>query len=80
MRHAGIRRRQLKFAGLAIHLHHASRAPGDPDDMSLPNNRILAETMRARAIRCERGIDAHLGEFAERAPDVRDAPAAREGA
>ncbi|HEV7489470.1 MAG TPA: glycosyltransferase family 2 protein, partial [Rhodanobacteraceae bacterium] len=35
LRHAGVRRRQLKFAGLAIHLHHASRAPEDPNDMSL---------------------------------------------
>ncbi len=34
LRHAGVRRRQLKFAGLAIHLHHTTRAPDDPNDMS----------------------------------------------
>jgi len=71
LRHAGVRRRQLKFAGLAIHLHHASRAPDDPNDMSLPNNRILAETMRTKAVRCARGIDAHLAEFASPPPDLR---------
>ena len=71
LRHAGVRRRQLKFAGLAIHLHHRSRAPDDPNDMSLPNNRILAETMRTRAVRCERGVDGHLREFAEAPADLR---------
>jgi GT2 family glycosyltransferase len=73
MRHAGIRRRQIKFAALAIHLHHASRAPDDPNDMSLPNNRILAETMRTRATRCALGVDAHLREFAAPPPDLRGA-------
>lgn len=73
MRHAGVRRRQLKFAGLAIHLFHDSRAPDDPNDMTLPNNRILAETMRTHAVRCEQGIDAHVGELATPAPDLRAA-------
>jgi glycosyltransferase involved in cell wall biosynthesis len=73
LRHAGIRRRQLKFAGLAIHLHHRTRAPDDPNDMTLPNNRLLAETMATHAIRCERGVDAHLAEFAEPPPDLRTA-------
>jgi glycosyltransferase involved in cell wall biosynthesis len=75
MRHAGVTRRQLKFAGLAIHLFHNTRAPDDPNDMSLPNNRILAETMTTRAVRCERGVDAHLAEFAEPPPDLRGAGA-----
>ena len=73
LRHAGIRRRQLKFAGLAIHLHHASRAPQDPNDMSLPNNRLLAETMATRAVRCARGIDAHVAELSDPPPDLRAA-------
>jgi len=71
LRHAGVTRRQVKFAGLAIHLYHASRAPDDPNDMRLPNNRILRETIETRAIRCVRGIDAHLAEFAEPPPDLR---------
>ncbi|HEV7489986.1 MAG TPA: glycosyl transferase, partial [Rhodanobacteraceae bacterium] len=64
-----------KFAGLAIHLYHDSRAPEDPNDMTLPNNRILAETMRTHAVHCERGIDAHLGEFANPPADLRRASA-----
>ena len=71
LRHAGVRRRQLKHAGLAIHLDHVSRAPDDPNDMSLPGNRMIAETLRTRAVRCERGIDAHLAEFADALPDLR---------
>lgn len=73
LRHAGIRRRQLKFAGLAIHLRHSTRAPDDPNDMRLPNNRLLAETMATRAVRCERGIDAHGAELAAPPPDLRGA-------
>src|SRR5690242_4580455 len=75
MRHAGITRRQLKFAGLAIHLFHSTRAPDDPNDMSLPANRMIAETLRTRAVRCDLGIDAHLAEFAEAPPDLRAASA-----
>lgn len=80
LRHAGVRRRQLKFAGLAIHLYHSSRAPDDPNDMSLPNNRILAETMRTHAVRCERGIDGHLREFAKAPADLRETVAGSAGA
>ncbi|PWK92407.1 glycosyltransferase family 2 protein [Fulvimonas soli] len=61
---AGVRRRQLKWAALAVHLEHASRAQPDVDDMSLPNNRLFRATLEQRIVRCERGIDAHLAEFA----------------
>lgn len=71
LRNAGLRRRRLKFAGLAIHLQHASRAPVDPEDLSLPNNRILRETIDSGATRCEAGISRHLAEFAEPPPDLR---------
>lgn len=73
LRHAGIRRRQLKFAGLAIHLFHRTRAPDDPNDASLPANRMIAETLAERRIRCEIGVDGHLAEFAEPPPDLRAA-------
>lgn len=62
--HAGVRRRQLKWAALAVHLEHATRAPVDVDDMSLPNNRLYRATLAQRLVRCEQGIDAHLAEFA----------------
>jgi glycosyltransferase involved in cell wall biosynthesis len=73
LRHAGVRRRQLKFAGLAIHLHHRTRAPDDPNDPALPANRMIAETLATHAVRCERGVDQHLAEFAEPPPDLRAA-------
>lgn len=73
LRHAGVRRRQLKFAGLAIHLHHRTRAPDDPDDPTLPANRMIAQTLATRAVRCERGLDQHLAEFAEPPRDLRGA-------
>jgi len=72
LRNAGVRRRRLKFAGLAIHLQHASRAPVDPEDLSLPNNRILRETTERGATWCEAGIGTHLAEFAEPPPDLRE--------
>jgi glycosyltransferase involved in cell wall biosynthesis len=66
---AGVRRRQLKWAALAVHLEHASRAQPDVDDMSLPNNRLFRATVEQRITRCERGIDAHLAEFAQTTDD-----------
>lgn len=71
LRNAGLRRRRLKFAGLAIHLQHCSRAPVDPEDMTLPNNRILRESAGNGATWCEAGISRHLAEFAEAPPDLR---------
>lgn len=60
---AGVKRRQLKWAALALHLEHPSRAQPDVDDMSLPNNRLFRATVEQKIIRCERGMDGHLGEF-----------------
>ena len=60
---AGVKRRQLKWGALALHLEHASRAQPDVDDMSLPNNRLFRATVEQKITRCERGMDGHLGEF-----------------
>lgn len=60
---AGVRRRQLKWAALAMHFEHSSRAPVDVDDMSLPNNRLFRQTVQERIVRCAQGIDGHLAEF-----------------
>lgn len=72
LRNAGLQRRRLKFAGLAVHLLHDSRAPFDPEDMSLPNNCILEETARLRRVRCERGLDRYAAEYATPPPDLRE--------
>jgi glycosyltransferase involved in cell wall biosynthesis len=68
---AGVARRQLKYAGLAVHLHHPVRAVGERDDPALPNNRILAETRTQHRTRAPLGIDAHAAEFAQPPPDLR---------
>lgn len=62
--HAGITCRQLRFAGLAYHLHHEERH----SDGESPNDRFLAETLANRTVRCARGLDGHLD-------DARHAPA-----
>lgn len=64
LENAGLRRRALKWAALAVHLWHSSRAQPDVDDLSLPNNRLFHATRTEGITRCERGIDSHLAEFA----------------
>lgn len=71
LRNAGLRRRRLKFAGLAIHLAHRSRAPVDPGDMEMPNNLILKETEERHSVRCELGMDRYAEEYATPPPDLR---------
>ena len=60
---AGVRRRQLKWCALAVHLEHPSRAQPDVDDMSLPNNRLFKQTVDEKITRCARGMDGHREEF-----------------
>ena len=64
LENAGLRRRALKWAALAVHLWHSSRAQPDVNDLSLPNNRLFHATRTEGVVRCSRGIDAHLAEFA----------------
>jgi glycosyltransferase involved in cell wall biosynthesis len=54
----GIRRRNLKFGGLAIHLHHTSRKPEGEN----PNHPILRKTIADRKTRCEQGLEQHSAE------------------
>jgi glycosyltransferase involved in cell wall biosynthesis len=56
----GIRRRNLKFGGLAIHLHHTSRKPSGEN----PNHRILQATIANGKTRCEVGLDQYIGDGA----------------
>ncbi|WP_049623682.1 glycosyltransferase family 2 protein [Frateuria defendens] len=65
-KNAGVRRRALKWAALAVHLEHATRAQEEVDDPGLPNNRLLQATVEQKLVRCEQGIDSHLAEFAVR--------------
>ncbi len=77
LRHAGLRRSQIKFAALALHLEHRSVAPPDPADPSLPNNVLLYAARDARLIRAEQGLDGHLADFVQPPADLRDEAAAR---
>jgi len=52
----GIRRRNLKFGGLAIHLHHTSRKPTGEN----PNHVLLQATIVAGKTRCTQGLDQHF--------------------
>jgi glycosyltransferase involved in cell wall biosynthesis len=58
LQNAGVRRRNLKFGGIAYHLHHKTRPPG-----SEPANLELFErAVRARLIRCNNGLDKYAAE------------------
>lgn len=63
LENAGLRRRALKWAALAVHLWHPSRAQPDVNDLGLPNNRLYHATRTQGITRCEHGIDAHLAGF-----------------
>jgi glycosyltransferase involved in cell wall biosynthesis len=72
LQHAGLRRSQIKFAALALHLEHRSVAPPDPADPDLPNNQLLYASRDARLIRTEHGLDAHLPDFVQPPADLRE--------
>lgn len=71
LRNAGLRRSQIKFAALALHLEHRSVAPPDPSDPELPNNKLLYASRDERRVRSLCGVDAHLAEFADVPADFR---------
>ena len=52
----GIRRRNLKFQALAIHLHHPPRQPHGVN----PNDVILHQAIERRETWCRHGLDRHL--------------------
>lgn len=54
--HIGLRRNYVRHRAIALHLHHASRAPQGPN----PFDRLLSETLRTQAKRCEHGIAGHV--------------------
>ena len=66
--HLGLKRRDLRFAGLAVHLWHATRK----NVIDNPNDAVLAATRASDAVRCEHGLDQHLAEFGASPPDLRD--------
>ncbi len=69
--HAGLLRRDLRLAGLAVHLYHRTRK----HLVDNPNDRILEHTRRGRLVRCEQGVDQHRDDFASAPVDLRGAVA-----
>lgn len=68
--HAGISCRQLRYSGLAFHLHHQERH----DDGASSNDAYVNETKLKQSDRCEKGIDQHVAELlANPLPDLRNA-------
>ncbi|MBD8874622.1 glycosyltransferase family 2 protein [Rhodanobacter sp. DHB23] len=65
--HAGLLRRELRFGALATHIYHPTRK----QTVDNPNDRILDDTRARRLVRCELGVEQHLGEFAVPPVDVR---------
>ncbi|WP_430391880.1 glycosyltransferase family 2 protein [Dyella sp. 20L07] len=76
LRNAGLRRSQIKFAALALHLEHRSVAPPDPSDPALPNNRLLDEARNEGRVRSVQGLDAHVADFVQAPADLRTDKAA----
>lgn len=56
LQNAGVRRRNLKFGGIAYHLHHNTRPPGSEP----ANLEIYERAVRERLTRCENGLDKYL--------------------
>ena len=52
----GVRRRNLKFQALAIHLHHSPRQPQGVN----PNDAILRQAIERGETWCRQGLDRHL--------------------
>jgi hypothetical protein len=53
---SGVRRRNLKFAAVSYHLHHAAREK----DADAANLALALQVVRDGVTRCEHGIDRHL--------------------
>jgi glycosyltransferase involved in cell wall biosynthesis len=65
---AGLRRRDVRFSALAMHLYHPTRKHDVRDN---PNDRILRDTRDRRLVRCQWGVSQHLAELACAPPDLR---------
>ena len=66
--HAGLLRRDVRFSALATHLYHPTRKHGGPSN---PNDHILQATRDQRLLRCQKGVEQHLAEFAFVPLDLR---------
>jgi glycosyltransferase involved in cell wall biosynthesis len=56
LQNAGVRRRNLKFGGIAFHLHHKTR----PADREPANLELYTRATRDKLTWCERGLASHM--------------------
>ncbi|HZX70904.1 MAG TPA: glycosyltransferase family 2 protein [Rhodanobacter sp.] len=68
--HAGLLRRDLRLGGLSVHLYHRTRK----QLIDNPNDRILEQAKHGRLVRCGRGVEQYMVEFASAAVDLRMVP------
>lgn len=54
--HIGVRRNYVRHRAIALHLHHATRAPRGDN----PQDQYLRDTLAARSTWCGHGLEAHL--------------------
>jgi glycosyltransferase involved in cell wall biosynthesis len=64
LQNAGLRRRNLKFGGIAYHLHHRTR----PADSEPANLQLYERVIRERLTRCENGLSKYATESPTEAP------------
>ena len=64
----GLKRRDIRFAGLATHIYHNERHPEGVN----PNDRWLKDNTERHVVKCEAGLDQHLDQFKQSPlPDLR---------
>lgn len=65
--HCGIKRLNLRFAGIGCHLHH----PVAPRDRFTENAKLVELTREQRAVRCIHGLDSHLAALADKEEEAK---------
>ena len=61
--HAGVERRRMRYAGLAIHLWHKTRWPdGVPPTLEIPNDKLLRRARETKSTWAERGLADHVAQ------------------
>jgi glycosyltransferase involved in cell wall biosynthesis len=64
LQNAGVRRRNLKFGGIAYHLHHKTR----PDHSEAANLEHYERAVHEKLTRCEKGVDKYAKTLSAESP------------
>lgn len=66
LQNAGVRRRNLKFGGVAYHLHHRTRTA----DSEPANLELCERALREKLTRCENGVDKYAATLRTESPGI----------